>query len=157
MIEQVASFLKDYGWLSGTFNSPASGDQFVFTRFDYEPLIIHAPILIKEVDNWLFISTHKLFKFTKKDTGIMLKFLEYNNEELSVKWFTRELTEETYINIGGEICTEEFSQFKFNLTMDLLCTSIEDVANMLTKQGDLTAENLTPVTDDIVKNSFEYY
>ena len=152
MIEKVEEYLKEFGWSSTSFGGVSSDQQYVVTYFNPDSQKVKVVILIKETDPFLYVSTHKLFKY--KDIKMVAKFLEYNCDQVSGKWLTRKIAEETYVNYGFEIHKNFFTKERFFFELDVLSTYINQLIEMLKRKEEISDENFTQV-DAITKDSLE--
>ncbi|HUW21607.1 MAG TPA: hypothetical protein VMW41_02955 [Candidatus Bathyarchaeia archaeon] len=155
MIDQIGKFLEEYGWTCKDFKSPRSAGKFVLTYVnpDFDKTL-KVLILFKEVGQWLYVSTHKLFKYPVSQTEVIMRFLKFNSQIPLVKWFTRDIKDEIFINIGFEIHVDDFNKEVLFKNLDTLSYYIDDTLGLLKRKGVLTEKNLTRV-ETVTKDSLE--
>jgi hypothetical protein len=155
MINQVGQFLKEDGWNFKEIKSPQSGQKLILSYLnpDFDKTL-RVLILFKENPKWLYVSTHKLFKYPLAQTDVILRFLKFNAQIPLVKWLIREIKNEVFINLGFEIFEEDFNRKTFLKGLDLLSFYIDDTLTLLRKKKVLTEKNLTRITA-VTKDSLE--
>ena len=155
MINQITALFEEYGWTSHQVEGETNHTTYIITYYTPdEDLTLNIPIVIFEKENWLYVSTHKLFKFSWQDKDILLKFMEYNNQTLLVKWFIRHLQDISYINVGFELNDQLFTKDNFYLYLDLLTHYIDLSMQTLREKLPHFADTLTRV-NTITKESLE--
>lgn len=155
MIDQIGMFLEEYGWAFKEFKSSRSGEKFILTYLNPEyDKKLKVLILIRKSNHWLYCSTHKLFKYPIDQAEVIIRFLKFNSQIPLVKWFTREVQDEIFINIGFEIHDEDFNKDAFFKGLDILSNYIDETLNLFKKNGVLNEKNLTRI-DVVTKSSLE--
>lgn len=154
MIKKIGQLLEEYGWTYKEFEGEKTGEKYILTfvnpNFNKSLKVV---ILIKEVGHWLYISTHKLFKYPK-NSEVALRFLKFSSQHPLIKWFSREVEPIMYFNVGFEIDKEDFSKELFFKKLDIMTHYLNDVLCLLNKKGVLTEKNLTKIKE-ISKESLE--
>lgn len=154
-LDKITQYMDEYGWVyhsfPGNFSQQDYAVTYVNTELDHS---LRAIILIKFDEKWLYLSTHKLLKYPLSDTETILRFLKFNAQIPRVKWFTREIVTDTYLNLGCEIHHLQFNQENFFTCLDILSFYIDDTIKLLNGLGKLTEDNLYRF-EEITRDSFE--
>lgn len=156
MIDEIGKFLEEYGWRHMEFTGEVNKKKYVVTYLspNYDTTL-RIPILIQGDEKWLYTSTHKLFKYPK-GSEVVIRFLKFNSQVPLVKWFSREVQDEMYINIGFEIHKDEFSKEYFFKLMDALGFYVDNTMKLLKEHNELNEDNLTRMKE-FTKDSLETY